>query len=431
MEPPETQDRAVKRNLPFNFRVNLIDGAFFGFAIGFASFTTIIPLFVATLTNSAILIGLIPAIHNVGWQVPQLFVAPRITRQSLYKPLVVLLTIHERVPFLGLAIVALAIPRISTQLALVFIFLLLIWQGLGGGLSAAPWQSMIGKIIPAEMRGTFFGIQSSAANLLASISAVIAGWIIQQIRSPYNFSLTYFLAFIAMGISWIFLNLTRESPHTPQDELNRNNFWNETRKIMNQDRNFRWFLAVRMTSQLAVMGTAFYTVYAVQFLGMTAFQVGILTSVLMGAQIIANPVMGWLGDRWKHRNVMIIGVFASVISSILAWWATSSPWFYLVFILTGITNVAIWTIALAMIQEFGSLDQRPAYIGMSNTLIAPFTIFAPFLGGWIADSYGYQVTFITSAFFGILTLILLQWFVHDPLPKIKIPENQTQMEGIQ
>lgn len=47
----------ISRNLRYNFIVNLLDGGFFGFAMGFASFVTVIPLFVSTMTASAILIG--------------------------------------------------------------------------------------------------------------------------------------------------------------------------------------------------------------------------------------------------------------------------------------------------------------------------------------------------------------------------------------
>ena len=70
----------VRKNLKHNLIVNIADGSFFGFGIGISSFSTIIPLFVSTLTNSAILIGLIPAIHNMGWQLPQLFTAQKISR---------------------------------------------------------------------------------------------------------------------------------------------------------------------------------------------------------------------------------------------------------------------------------------------------------------------------------------------------------------
>ena len=88
-------------------------------AIGFASFSTILPLFVASMTNSATLIGLVPAIHATGWLLPQLFTASHTSRLRRYKRTVVITTIHERLPFLGLAIVALLLPKIGLQAGLI------------------------------------------------------------------------------------------------------------------------------------------------------------------------------------------------------------------------------------------------------------------------------------------------------------------------
>ena len=78
--------------------------AFLVLGMGFASFTAIIPLFVHHLTNSAVLIGLVPAIHNMGWQLPQLFTAGWLARARTFKPLALWMTINERVPYLGLAV---------------------------------------------------------------------------------------------------------------------------------------------------------------------------------------------------------------------------------------------------------------------------------------------------------------------------------------
>jgi len=128
----------------FNVTVNILDGAFFGVALGFASFTTIIPLFVRQLTDSPELIGLIPAIHSVGWQLPQLLTAGRVRRLTRFKPMVMTMTVFERVPFLGLAVVAYLLPKLEPTFALMLIYVLLIWQGLGGGFTATVWQSMIG-----------------------------------------------------------------------------------------------------------------------------------------------------------------------------------------------------------------------------------------------------------------------------------------------
>lgn len=403
-----------RRILRHNVLVNLVDGGFFGFAMGFASFTTIIPLFVSQLTDSPLLIGLIPAIHSMGWQLPQLFNARQVSRQKRFLGLVLKMTIHERLPFIGLAIVAWLTPLSGANAALVMIFTLLVWQGLGAGFAANPWQSMIGKIFPSEYRGTFLGGQSAAANLMASLSAILAGLILQRLDSPLDFTLTFLFCSLSMVVSWFFLSRTREDEHELPESVGPGNFWSSLPQIIRQDHNLRWFLLVRMLSQLAVIGTAFYTVYAVKSLGMNELTVGILTSVLLGVQIVANPIMGWAGDHWSHRGIMAIGIFASILSALLAWWAPSAAWFFPVMILTGIANVGIWTIAIAMIQQFGREEQRPVYIGLSNTLIAPFTILAPFLGGWLAEFNGYTSTFSASAVFGLITLYILVFLVKEP-----------------
>src|SRR5512147_1002169 len=120
----------IRKHLRYNVAVNLLDGGFFGLAIGFASFSTVLPLFVASMTNSATLIGLVPAIHATGWLLPQLFTAAYTSRLRRYKRTVILTTIHERVPFLGLAFVALLLPKIGLQAGLIVTFMLLTWQGL-------------------------------------------------------------------------------------------------------------------------------------------------------------------------------------------------------------------------------------------------------------------------------------------------------------
>src|ERR1041385_1742027 len=124
------------------------------------------------MTTSATLIGLVPAIHGAGWLLPQLFTAGHTSRLRRYKRTVLLNTIHERVPFLGFAIVALLLPKIGAQAGLVLAFLLLTWQGLGGGFTANPWVGMISKIIPPENRGTFFRSEEHTSELQSRLHLV-------------------------------------------------------------------------------------------------------------------------------------------------------------------------------------------------------------------------------------------------------------------
>jgi MFS family permease len=145
--------------------------------------------------------------------------------------------------------------------------------------------------------------------------------------------------------------------------------------------------------------------------GVTA---GLLTAALTVSQTVANVVMGWLADRWGHRTILIFGMLMVSLSSLLAWAAPDLGWFYPVFIFSGLANVAYWTIGMAMTVEFGTEAERPIYIGMSNTLIAPATILAPLLGGVIADMAGYQTTFMISVIGGLLAAAMLVFLIKDP-----------------
>jgi len=67
-----------------------------------------------------------------------------------------------------------------------------------------------------------------------------------------------------------------------------------------------------------------------------------------------------------------------------------------------------------MILQFGSDQQRPLYIGLSNTLVAPATILAPLLAGLIANITGYSTAFLVSALGGIAAAAILIIMVKDP-----------------
>lgn len=417
MESMSTLERSVQKHLRFNLVVNMMDGGFFGMGWGFGSIGTIIPLFVSHMTTSALLIGLIPAIHAVGWQFPQLFMANSVSRLRVYKPMVMLMTIMERVPFLGLALVALFLGTLGNKLALVLTFTLLIWQGLGAGFTANAWQSMIAKIIPADWRGTFFGAQAALANILMSITAIAAGYILDRIHAPFNFTLCFLLTVAGLVLSYISIGLTREPVDNEKSIPERQTSpWKGGLEILRNDKNFTAYLVIRLLSQFATMGFAFYIVYGLRRFGMSDLTAGFLTAALTITSTVANAVMGWLGDRLGHRAMLIAGSVAVILSSLMAWGGPSIGWLYPVFILSGLANVAYWTIGMAITVEFGNEETRPTYIGLSNTLVAPFTIIAPLIGGWIAQTAGFQTTFMMSAIGGLVTVVLLFWLVRDPRP---------------
>ena len=222
----------IQKHLRFNFTVGMFDGGFFGFGIGFASFRGHHPPLRQPSHQFC-------TAHRVGAGHPQrlLAIAPiagcRLDiAAKRYKPLVLWMTIHERVPYLGLAIIALYVPFTTKQTALMMIFLMLIWQGLGSGLVANPWINMVTKVMPHELHGTFFGTQSAAYNGMGGFSAIIAGLILDKVAMPYNYSLCFALAFASMCVSYIFVSMTREPDRLPKEDNHPNAFLNKSLEIL-------------------------------------------------------------------------------------------------------------------------------------------------------------------------------------------------------
>jgi MFS family permease len=416
----------VQQHIKHNFITNVVDGGFFGWGLGFASFVTVIPLFMSQLTDSAVLIGLVVALHNFGWQLPQVFVSGWVTRLNRYKPMVMRITLHERWPFFALAGVALLSSVINTQWAAILAVLVIAIHAFSAGLAAPAWQSMIAKVIPQDRIGTFFGSQSGAANTMSAIGAIVAGLILVSLPAPYNFALSFSLTGLLMMISMWFLGRTREPEHEVRPESVTAAFaWKPLLRILQRDTNFRWYLIVRSLSNFVWMAINFYTVYAVGRFGLDTQTVGFLPALFLISQGVAAPVLGWLGDRIGHRLVYAGGVLVMVISALLAMTAQQLPLFFVAYILAGASNAAYWSVGIALSLEFARPEEKPLYVGLINTGMAPFLLISSLIGGALADNFGYPAAFGFAAIMGLITIGVTLFLVRDPKP-LPNPITQTQ-----
>jgi len=408
----------IQKNLRFNAIVNILDGCFFGFGVGFASIMMVIPLFLAELTDSKMLIGFMTAsVQAVGWQVPQLLTASHIAGLTRFKPMVLKMTLHERWPLLALAFVALLIPTLGTTPILILTVLLLGWRSFGAGFTANVWQNMIGKVIPRSYRGTFWGIQFAGSNLLAAGSMVIAGILLEKIAYPHNYALCFFIATFGVAISWWFLSLTREPVREVSAEQKKLN-WSHFLTSGGRDKNLWLFLLARALTQFGWMAVSFYALYGKSDLKLSESTVGIMFGVLTLSSII-SPALGWMGDHWGHRRIYALAMLALAGSVFIATSAPRWEWLYAAFALAGFANEGMATIILSMTLEFGSEEERPYCIGLSNAMTAPASLAAPFIGGWLADVYGFDATFTLALIAALVTALVLLFLVQDPGRKKK------------
>jgi MFS family permease len=404
----------AERNYPWNFSVNLIEGASFFFGAGFISSSTMVPLFISKLTSSPFPIGLASVIAQGGWFLPQIFTANVVERLPRKKPVVVKLGFFlERVPIWVLAGTALLAGR-SPSLALGLFLFSFAWHNLGAGLVATAWQDMIARCFPVDRRGRFLGTTLFVGTSTGMLGAALSTRILGHIAFPSNFAYIFAIAAIGITVSWFFIALTREpaQPITTPRQSSRQ-FWTGLLSILRQDHNFRRFLMARLTLAMGYMGAGFITVAAVQRWGVPDSSVGIYTGALLLGQTIGNLFFGFLADRFVHKLSLELSALAAFLAFAIAWLAPVAEWYYMVFVLLGVTLGAIIVSGILVAMEFCEPQRRPTYAGMANTGVGLVSVVAPLLGAWLA-SVSYDWLFALSAGINLLALALMRWWVQEP-----------------
>lgn len=415
--PPETSVHPdIARDFRRNFMVNVGDQISWLFGASFVSVNAMLPVYATHLTSSPIVIGLIPALVDAGWFLPQLFLAPYVERLPRKKPLVMWLAVLERLPFMVLPLAALWLTDLPRSLAAALFIGLVLVRSVGSGIVAGPWQELMAKVIPVSHRGRFFGTGHFLGQLLGVAGAAVAAWLLASLPFPQNFATSFAVGAVGIWLSLLFLGLTREPavpvverpPHTNRDYVGR------LREILRRDVNFRSFLISRWLWYFGGMAFGFMAVYAVERFHQPDSAAAVFTGILYAAGVVGYAVWGPIGDRLGHKRVMELAGLLWLAALIVALFSSAAWGFYLVFALMGFSSSGGVLSDLNIAMEFGTEAERPTYIGLARTATGPALLIAPIVGGWIAQTFSYPALFVTALVFVVLGLVMLAARVQEP-----------------
>ncbi len=417
IRPEDNVPASVARNFRHNVLINTLDISFFFMADSFWNINTIMPVFAATLTDNPFIIGLMPAIVNAGWFLPQMFIASRVTNSPKILPLSVRLGVLERLPYLLFAVLALAIPHIGKSTALILLILLMSWRGIAGGMSALPWQEVMARVIPLSHRARFFGFSRVFGQGAGILGSVISGIILANLSYPRNYALGFGIAVIIQWLSFASYIQNRE-PDPEQSNLpDAKPIPSQPKKpaidfsmfgrILKKDGNFRLYLLARSISFIGNMATAFIAVYAIKAFHLPDEQAAVFTGVILASGVLGYALWGAVGDRIGPKKIMVLSFICWFVALIIAIISKSIWLYYLVFALFGLYQSGVGVGDSMLIMELGEESLRPTYLGMGRTLTGSFLLLAPVLAGSLVSRYDYSVMFIVSAFFVTIATLLM------------------------
>jgi MFS family permease len=401
----------IERNATRNFVLNVLDGGAFYFGMSMVSRYTVLPLVVERLSGERWMQGLIPMLAQTGWFLPGLFIAPLVAARPRRLPFLLTVTLGERLPFLLLGLILLFAPGWPPQVLLLIFFALFAIHTFSSGVAAIPWQDFIGRVIPGRRWGIFFGVQSGLGGLLGLGGAAVAGLVLAQQLFPQSVGMLALLCFGAMILSYISLASSVEPPQNPQPRQGIGEFIRGVVPLLQRDERLRRYLVSRAAIALGLLGHNFLTAAALERFELANADVAPFTAALFGAQAVADLGLGWLADRWGHKQVLELSTGLGVLALALAIVAPTPTWFVVIFALVGAAQAGYMLTGFTLILSFSSAAERPAYIGVGNTALAPVSIAGPLLAGWLAGVAGYTGLFVVLAMIGVVGLAMLHWRV--------------------
>ncbi len=139
---------------------------------------------------------------------------------------------------------------------------------------------------------------------------------------------------------------------------------------------------------------------------------GLAISGVFITAIIATPLWGWLGDRIGKKKMVIRAIFGLAVSQFLIGLSADVYQLFLFRMLQGALSGFI-AAALALVSANTPKEKSGYALGFLATSTAAGNVLGPFVGGLLADNFGYRNVFFITAGLCFLSGLLVLLFVNE------------------
>jgi MFS family permease len=398
-----------------SFFLGVANGILWTAGSAFFDAGNVVAVFIKHLTRSSVLVGLIAALVPLGWQLPQLWEARYLEAVALKLRTYRVSAAIRITALTALTVSAWLLVGRDPHLALAAFMIFYVAYCLASGIGGVAFMDIVGKTVPGNYLGSFFGARQFGGGLLAATAGV---FLVKPLLRQYGYPTGYLILFAA-GTVIITIGLlcfaNVPEPPGPAREAPRplGEFLRGARAAFRRDRNLRRLLRLRLVMAAAQVGTPFYVLFCIDPLGAGDGMVGVYVAATTLGLMISNLVFAPLGDRRGHRSSIVAGSACAAVATVLA---VSVPWlpvsheaiafaFLPVVFLLSAGNSGLSMGTSSYVIEHAAPADRPLYVGALNTLTAPVA-FTPVLGGLIIQWVGYSWAFSLSAVGSVVALFL-------------------------
>ena len=153
---------------------------------------------------------------------------------------------------------------------------------------------------------------------------------------------------------------------------------------------------------------------------LSSFWVEALLSVNFAGYCLSLFFVGGLADRYGRKPIILLGLMAFIIGSLLCLWATLYPYLLAGRFLQGVGIAAPAIISFLIIADAYPLKKQQFFMAMLNGVKNASVAAAPVIGSYITLYFHWQANFMTLLVLGLVALVMTQFFI----PASKVPEHK-------
>ncbi|MGF1934268.1 MAG: MFS transporter [Nostoc sp. ChiQUE02] len=442
LSPPISKD-AIRTSL----RASTVDGVFAAvFSIGTGGI--LLGNFLVELDATPVIFGMVSSIPMVVnlFQPMGAYLSERSTSRFLYS-----LCTYGIARLLWLilviGIVSFNVGGLNSNQLVILSLLILVCSHFLGGLGAASWLSWIAMLVPRQLRGRYFGLRNSIANLTELVSLPIAGlavshWYGGSIQGyGVILLLGIFFGIVSLGCQYFQVDINPQLQNTyyanssQTTEIQSDSVLNEPDEISEaislpqmptppkqidssiwKNSNFLVFLLYFGSWTFAVnLSAPFFNLYLLDTLNLDVSWVTFYNSLRAGAHMLMLIVWGRLADKIGNRPILIS---TGILIAVIPWlWLKmgSSPldlwlWLPLLHIFIGANWGGVDLCNNNLQIEIAPVKNQSIYFATAAAVAGASGALGATIGGFIAQfagSFGIAEVFVVSGILRLASLVPL------------------------
>ncbi|ANE46281.1 MFS transporter [Paenibacillus swuensis] len=302
--------------------------------------------------------------------------------------------------------------------------------------SGVFWTSLVADIVPAKVRGRYFGIRNTIHGAVAALAVLVGGQILDRWPEETGFMILYAIALICTVVNIYYLACY---PNPTMAEASESKSYKLLLKPF-KDRTFfkaSLFLALWILLQNAVVPLFSYMMLDVH--GISIQWVSIITTMQMLVMMASYYIWGNLNARYRTRT-LLFWTLPMIGLSCLLWGAGSLlpilPVLVAIHILLGFGTGGFNQLVFNLIIEDAPRADVPIYIAVYSGLTGITGFLGPLIGGmlfkgartwpnWI-EAYGIAAV-VGGIMLGIVVMIGRKILLEPKIKWLKGSGNSVSM----